>query len=182
MVLSTEFIQSLFRRTTHGLKILSTGSFLMHLLVLIIPLKISSKIGWRFWMDVSREFFFILIVVIVVDCFAHYPTTWIFLLLLVVKHGVQKSSIIYPIEEDRNNETWIDIVLTMLLCNNCCKAPIKSVLLPLFIRWKSFVLCFNLCLFPDYDWVFFHHKYYFLKFSELDFFLPPFWGYFHLFS
>ena len=54
-----------------------------------------------------------------VDCFANYPTTCIFFIAYSSSGmGLKNSSTIDPIEEDGNNETWIYIGLTMLLCTH----------------------------------------------------------------
>ena len=59
MVLSMELFQSLFRRTTHSLEIMSTGDFLVHWLASANTPKRIFKLGRRFCMDAGRQCLFL---------------------------------------------------------------------------------------------------------------------------
>ena len=88
-------------------------------------------------------------------------TPFIFMLIIVKKtcsNHVVNSSVVYLFI---SIDIWV-IATSSFHGYTCRKAPITSVIILLFMRWKVFVVRFNFWLFPDYDSVF-KHKYQYLK-------------------
>ena len=86
MGFSAELHESFFRITVRGLQSTITSSFMVHLIGSANTSQSRYKIGQKFQINVSRQFYIlVLAVTIMVDCFYNAKTISLFLLLNLIQ-------------------------------------------------------------------------------------------------